>query len=142
MTSPSSSSTSQQSDGIDIRDALSVLSARAKRGGDSEIASSSVPDELKKMGQKIDIADQMEFAKPDNVLKCDCAGSNVSVDDIGDKSNIDDDEREKHEAMKQERERRGEEIRSKLLSINIVDLLGMIFRAQEERVATYKLFEG
>lgn len=43
--------------------------------------------------------------------------------------------------MKQERARRGEEIRTKLQSMGVVDLLAMVFQAQQERVATYKVFE-
>lgn len=54
---------------------------------------------------------------------------------------MDKDELERHELLKNERTRRGEEIRMQLRSMAVVDLLKMIFRAQEERVATYHLFE-
>ena len=50
--------------------------------------------------------------------------------------------KKKHHALKRERERRAEEIRTKLQSMCFADLLGTIFQAQEERVATYKMFEG
>ena len=61
-------------------------------------------------------------------------------DDDEDESE-DEEEKAKHEAMKQARERRGEEIRTKLSTMSVMDLLGMIFGAQQERVASYKLFE-
>eukprot|EP00571_Detonula_confervacea_P017375 CAMPEP_0172298832 /NCGR_PEP_ID=MMETSP1058-20130122/1304_1 /TAXON_ID=83371 /ORGANISM="Detonula confervacea, Strain CCMP 353" /LENGTH=279 /DNA_ID=CAMNT_0013008125 /DNA_START=15 /DNA_END=854 /DNA_ORIENTATION=+ len=134
----------QQQSGININDALSILSARAKSGGDADITngSSTVPDELKEMGQTIDIANQMEFAKPGGGAGagCDCArnkDNEASTDPVV----LDEEEEKKHEAMKQERARRGEEIRTRLQSMGVVDLLGMIFRAQQERVATYKMFE-
>eukprot|EP00585_Thalassiosira_rotula_P010749 CAMPEP_0196136000 /NCGR_PEP_ID=MMETSP0910-20130528/4451_1 /TAXON_ID=49265 /ORGANISM="Thalassiosira rotula, Strain GSO102" /LENGTH=266 /DNA_ID=CAMNT_0041396209 /DNA_START=20 /DNA_END=820 /DNA_ORIENTATION=- len=119
MTTPNAPSPSQK--GIDIRDALSILSTRAKDGGnDQQRDASSVSDEMKRMGQTIDISGD------------DVAASSPAVDEK---------EEERHEAMKRERERRAEEIRSQLKSMGVVDLLGMIFRAQHERVATYKLFE-
>jgi len=140
MTPPPSNSSAPQN-GIDIRDALSILSARAKQGGD--VDASTVPDELKEMGQTIDIAEQMEFSKPDAV-GCDCIGKNNDGAD-GNNANgaspIDAEEEKKHEAMKRERARRGEEIQAKLQSMGVVDLLGMIFGAQQERVATYKSFD-
>ena len=137
MTPPPPTPTSQN--GIDIRDALSILSDRSKKGGDNALTESSVPDELKEMGQTINVADQMEFTKP-NAVGCDCVRDN---DDggVSASSVVNEEEDKKHEAMKQERARRGEEIREKLQSMGAVDLLGMIFRAQQERVATYKVFE-
>eukprot|EP00579_Thalassiosira_antarctica_P009247 CAMPEP_0201879470 /NCGR_PEP_ID=MMETSP0902-20130614/10334_1 /ASSEMBLY_ACC=CAM_ASM_000551 /TAXON_ID=420261 /ORGANISM="Thalassiosira antarctica, Strain CCMP982" /LENGTH=273 /DNA_ID=CAMNT_0048407293 /DNA_START=24 /DNA_END=845 /DNA_ORIENTATION=- len=137
MTPPPPPSTSQN--GIDIRDALSILSDRSKKGGDNDLTQSSVPDELKEMGQTIDVAGQMEFTKP-NAVGCDCARD---YDDggVSASSVVNEEEDKKHEAMKQERARRGEEIRAKLQLMGAVDLLGMIFRAQQERVATYKVFE-
>lgn len=134
-----------QSNGIDIRDALSILSSRAKSGGDSsEIKSSSdVPSELRNMGQQIDIVNEMEFAKP-NALGCDCIRPDTNGD--GDipaaaAAALSEEEAKKHTAMKAEREKRTKEIQNKLSSMNVGDLLGMIFTAQGERVATYKLFD-
>jgi hypothetical protein len=48
---------------------------------------------------------------------------------------------EQHEAMKQERLKRGKEIQSTLQSLSVSELLGAIFAAQGERVATYKIFD-
>ena len=136
--------------GINIRDALSILSSRAKTGGDADIKKSSsssndvVPNELKKIGQTIDIASEMEFTKL-NAIGCNCAANNNNNDEASSSSSpYNDDveeEKEKHEAMKLEREQRSREIQTKLQSIDVVDLLKMIFTAQEERVATYKLFD-
>lgn len=133
---------SASSSGIDVHDALSILSARAEKGGDGNLASSSVPDELKGMGQTIDLAQQMEFARP-NAVGCDCAknGGAADGDDTSGATALSEEERQTHEAMKEERTRRGEEIRAKLRSMGVGELLGMIFGAQQERVATYKVFE-
>jgi len=141
MTQPTTT-TPSQSNGIDIRDALSILSSRAKAGGDSsEIKSSSdVPSELKNMGQTIDIANEMEFAKP-NALGCDCIRPNTNGDIPVAKAALSEEEEKKHAAMKAEREKRTKEIQNKLSSMNVGELLGMIFTAQGERVATYKLFD-
>ena len=140
-------SPSQSNNGINIRDALSILSSRAKTGGDADIKKSSsssndvVPNELKKMGQTIDIASEMEFTKL-NAIGCNCAANNNNDEASSSSSpyNVEE-EKEKHEAMKLEREQRSREIQTKLQSIDVVDLLKMIFTAQEERVATYKLFD-
>eukprot|EP00580_Thalassiosira_gravida_P001507 CAMPEP_0201603652 /NCGR_PEP_ID=MMETSP0492-20130828/4036_1 /ASSEMBLY_ACC=CAM_ASM_000837 /TAXON_ID=420259 /ORGANISM="Thalassiosira gravida, Strain GMp14c1" /LENGTH=266 /DNA_ID=CAMNT_0048067479 /DNA_START=82 /DNA_END=882 /DNA_ORIENTATION=+ len=119
MTTPNAPAPSQK--GIDIRDAISILSTRAKDGGnDQQRDVSSVSDDMKRMGQTLDISGD------------DVAASSPAVDEK---------EEERHQAMKRERERRADEIRSQLKSMGVVDLLGMIFRAQHERVATYKLFE-
>jgi hypothetical protein len=125
-----------QSKGIDIRDALFILSARSNGGGENLVANpKSITDEMKEMGQTIDIADQMEFAKP-NAFKCECANPNALQDVEEDK--VDDG---KHEAMRQERAERCEAIHATLQSLNVSELMGALFVAQEERVATYKLYD-
>ena len=142
---PPPPSQSNNNGGINIRDALSILSSRAKTGGDADIIKSSsssnndvVPNELKKMGQTIDIVNEMEFTKS-NAIGCNCAANNN--DDASSSYNDVEEEKEKHEAMKLEREQRSREIQTKLRSMDVADLLKMIFTAQEERVATYKLFD-
>ena len=128
--------------GINIEDAMSILSARAKGGGDNITSKSDVPDKMKGMGQHIDIVDQLEFTKPEAFINnCDCAsgGENGNASDATIAK--DEEEDKKHETMKQERVKRGAEIQSTLQSMNVSDLLGMIFGAQQERVTTYKLFD-
>lgn len=143
---PPSSPSHQSNSGINIRDALSILSSRAKTGGDADILSSSssnnakavVPNELKKMGQTIDIVNEMEFTKS-TAIGCNCAANNNNDDD--DDASPSPSEKKKHQAMKLEREQRSKEIQSKLQSMDVADLLKMIFAAQEERVVTYNLFD-
>ena len=155
MPQPQPSPSQSNNNGINIRDALSILSSRAKTGGDADIIKSSnndndvvVPNELKKMGQTIDIANEMEFTKSnDAIIGCNCAANNdnnnaSSLSSSSSPYNDDvEEEKEKHEAMKLEREQRSRDIQTKLQSMDVVDLLKMIFTAQEERVATYKLFD-
>ena len=126
-----------KSKGIHIKDALSILSSRSKGGGENLASNSkSITKEMKEMGQTIDIIDQMEFAKPD-MLHCECARSSP-LEDMEQVSKVDD---EKHDSMRQERKRRGKEIQTTLQSLNVSELLGTVFAAQEERVATYKLYD-
>ncbi|KAL3793107.1 hypothetical protein HJC23_005609 [Cyclotella cryptica] len=126
----------EQNKGINIKDALSILSARSKAGGENLSSHRNViPRELTDMGQKIDIMDQLEFTKTDS-FKCECANENSAQVD----ENIVKDDQQ-HEAIKQERLKRGKEIQSTLQSLSVTELLGTIFAAQEERVATYKIFD-
>lgn len=139
MTPPTSATASKK--GIDIQEALSILSARAKTGEDVS-NSNSVPDELKGRGQTINITDELEFTNPANLMKCDCGPKSGEEDDTSEnKLGEDAAEDGKHEAMKQERIRRAAEIKSKVRSMCVSDLLGMIFGAQQERVVTYKIYE-
>jgi hypothetical protein len=137
--------------GIDIRDALSILSNRARGGADADTVAYSggtvlPPPELKEMGQMIDMIINPKTNDDININNskvsgCGCIRSNTNDDDQTPHSPVDEDELERHELLKKERARRGEEIRAQLRSMSVVDLLGMIFRAQEERVATYHVFE-
>jgi hypothetical protein len=131
MTLPTSTTSMKA---IDIQEAFSILSARAKTGENLSNAE-SVPNELKGRGQTIDINQQLEFTKSANFKKCECAS------DSENRLSGDSAEDSRHEAMKQERNRRAAEIKSKVRSLSIPDLLGMIFRAQQERVGTYKIYE-
>lgn len=135
-TTETAQSTKPLSKGINIQDALSILSARSKGGGENLASdSNSITEEMKEMGQTIDIVEQMEFTKPESSCKC---SKNNALEEMKDDIKIDD---EKHEVMRQERTRRGEEIQSTLQSLNLSELLGTIFAAQEERVATYKVYD-
>jgi hypothetical protein len=50
----------EQNKGINIKDALSILSARSKGGGENlSFNSNDIPRELTEMGQTIDIMDQL-----------------------------------------------------------------------------------
>ena len=138
--------------GIDIRDALSILSNRARGGGDVDTAAYSdgtvvPPTELKEMGQTIDMIvepnSNNDIIRNNKISGCGCTRSHTNTNDDSQAAHppMDKDELERHELLKQERARRGEEIRMQLRSMVVADLIGMIFRAQEERVATYHLFE-
>lgn len=136
MQEMSTPSESELRSGINIKDALNILSDRANGGGDNiSSESNSIPDELKGMGQTIDIAEQMDFTK----IGCGCANRGDGGDNSAPEWSLE--EEEKHEVMKQERMKRGAAIQVKLESMNVTDLLGTIFGAQQERVVTYKIFE-
>ena len=92
------------------------------------------------MGQQIDIVNEMEFAKP-NALGCDCIRPDTNDGIPAAAAALSEEEEKKHAVMKAEREKRTKEIQNKLQLMNVGELLGMIFTAQGERVATYKLFD-
>ncbi len=135
---PLTAAPSASKKGIAIQEALSILSDRA-RTGEHISNSKSVPDELKGRGQTIDISEELDFTNPANFSACECATSAADNDDSENSGDAVQDAR--HEAMKQARIKRGEEIKSKVRSMSISDLLGMIFGAQQERVSTYKIYE-
>ena len=137
-----SASTSNHQYGIHIEDAFSILLARSKHGGEKiqfPLRSNEIPHELRGMGQTIDIANQLEIMKQQGCLKCDC--TNGDGDFSADMSDRNLEEDEKYEAVKEERLKRGVEIQSRVQSMDVSDLLGALFGAQQERVATYKMFE-
>ncbi len=130
-----SSSSSTHKSGINIKDALSILSDRAKGGGDKiSSGSNSIPDELKVMGQQIDISKQMNFAN----LKCACSIQSKKEDSEASVKKVDDD---RHKAMNEARMKNTAKIRNKIDSMTMNQALGMIFQAQQERVATYNMYE-
>ncbi len=152
MVEPPSTIASRPESGIDIRDALTILSNRARGGADADTAAFTggtvvPPRELEEMGQMIDMSiDPVKTNDASNIdtgkiSGCGCIRSNTNDDDQTPHSPVDEDELERHELLKQERALRGEEIRTQLRSMTVVDLLGIFFRAQEERVATYHVFE-
>lgn len=130
--------------GIDVRDALSILSARPK-GGSS--ARDEVTDELRRMGQTLRIAGDDGDGDGDGGGAAAAAGGPAGDggggNDEGAASPTSAGEREgeRHEVMQRERERRRQEIRDQLKSMNAGELLGTVFDAQRKRVATYKTFE-
>eukprot|EP00584_Thalassiosira_punctigera_P019321 CAMPEP_0172552404 /NCGR_PEP_ID=MMETSP1067-20121228/44776_1 /TAXON_ID=265564 ORGANISM="Thalassiosira punctigera, Strain Tpunct2005C2" /NCGR_SAMPLE_ID=MMETSP1067 /ASSEMBLY_ACC=CAM_ASM_000444 /LENGTH=231 /DNA_ID=CAMNT_0013340383 /DNA_START=55 /DNA_END=746 /DNA_ORIENTATION=- len=137
MTPPPPASSSSRK-GIDIRDALSILSARAKDGGGGERHHHDVvTDEMKRMGQTIDVAPPNddgggggeEGGVPENE-------SPPSVEE--EKEEV---ERRRREVARSERERMREEMREELRSMGVSELLRTIFMAQQERVATYREYE-
>lgn len=141
--------------GIPIEDALSILSGRSRDGseavttdasGSKGTSSSSqktvVSDDMKKMGQTIDLVDQMEFAKMGkNGSMCDCseAAAAAGVEDAAAREALEKDET--HAAMQAERSRRSAAIREELDGMGVSDLFGAIFVAQRERVSTYREYD-
>lgn len=129
-------------DGIRIEDALSILSTRSRMGGNRSVTADAVPREMKEMGQTIDMdqpSTDADRADPRGPL--DGGGTASLPANPVVPETMSDDDRRKHDAMKAERERRGKEIQEHMRTMEVADLLKMIFQAQQERVAAYKMFD-
>ena len=108
-------------------------------------SSSSVPDELKSAGQTIDIEAEMEFARMGRAgAGCDCAAPRSEEEEKKEATSADvsDEERIKREEMERERKRRRDELAAELRAMGAGELLATVFKAQEERVAAYRAFDG
>ncbi|KAL3816923.1 hypothetical protein ACHAXA_009118 [Cyclostephanos tholiformis] len=139
------------SSGIDIRDALAILSARAPHDHDHPSHDGVVPRELRGMGQIVDLNATLSNPDPDplanntTITTTDDGG----VDDEGkiadgrgglrEEDEIELEQRRKD--LESARARRSMEIRNELSSMTTSELLRTIFTAQEGRVATYRTFD-
>lgn len=117
-------STTKPQNGISIKDALSILSTRSNMGGNRNVTADLVSDELKEMGQLLDMEQQ-----------------DVSSTSPSPPARISVEVEANHEAIMAERERRTEQIQQQLQTLDIMELLKMIFQAQQERVVTYKVYD-
>lgn len=141
--------------GIDIRDAMSILSSRAAAGGDAGLhdGSEKVSEEHKSMGQTIDV---FKWTKAGDA-GCECGATRPqagneqgaeggnSPDLSGEASPSEmstsaDEERRKEEVEKRRKEREVE-IRSKLEDMSIRSLLNAVFEAQKERTMAYREYD-
>lgn len=114
--------------GIDIRQALDILSARSSHdhshshSGEQAGCQSSATEESKTMGQMIDLsASGKSPSDPKAVAK--------SME-------------EQKQQLDHERKTREEQIRAELQTMTVKDLLQAVMEAQRERVATYRAYDG
>jgi hypothetical protein len=152
IASPSRSS----SGGIDIRDALTILSARASQHHHDHQHDEvdAIPEELRSMGQTIDMTTAATTATSegtgDDYDDANEEKTTEEEDDNGDARGSQDQQRwqqqqqrgEGVESLERTRARRSEEVRARLSSMPTSELLKTIFASQEERVATYRTFEA
>lgn len=127
----STNQTSQK--GIDIQQALSILSDRTnpenhstssheKHGGGCGCHGDSAPQNAKQMGQTIDL-----LAKKSN--------------EEGQEKSSEEERQKEQQRIAEERAKRRQEIQEELKSMTAHDLLQAVFKAQQDRVATYKEYE-
>lgn len=151
-TSTTQSTTEMESvpqNGIDIRKALDILSARSHPPPSSSVdrrhlhatpgafssslgcpdcAGTKIPEEAKAMGQTILLHDE-------------ATKSGVSVSSNSTVAKDDDDLEEKRRALAEERSKRQEEILAQFQSMSVAELIQAVLGAQRERVATYREFD-
>jgi hypothetical protein len=135
--SSSDAAPSRGAQGIDIRQALEILSSRSAHSHDdhhdqnNDIDGSChehVPDEAKAMGQTIDL--MTSAGGREEELNEDASGAAAP----GHEQDM--------EEKKKARRKREVAIKEKLQSMNVTDLLGAVMEAQSERVATYREYDG
>ena len=144
-----------RSGGIDIRDALTILSARASQHHHDHHHDEvdAIPAELRSMGQTIDMTTAATTATSEGTGDdYDDANEEKTAeeeDDNGDARGSQDQQRSQQqqrgegvESLERTRARRSEEVRARLSSMPTSELLKTIFASQEERVATYRTFEA
>jgi hypothetical protein len=125
---PAGGNTTSSRHGIDIRQALDILSSRTshdhshEHGNEQAACHGSATDEARAMGQTIDLNAP---ARDPSTLP---AASAQSMD-------------EAKQELDEARKARGEEIRAHLQSMSIKDLLQAVMEAQRERVATYRVYD-
>ncbi|KAL7548820.1 hypothetical protein ACHAWF_012094 [Thalassiosira exigua] len=118
--------------GIDLRDALSILAARSEAGdGHGRHRGEHVPSALKDMGQTIDL----NATTTANEERRDGAVASSKKYDGERRAE------ETRDALRRARERRNRELDERLSSMDLGELLRVVFEAQEERVATYRTYE-
>lgn len=118
--------------GIDIRQALSILSARSEqmeedsgKDGCGCCSGNEVPESAKSMGQTIDI-----LATPTSKHSEQAASSQTEEERV-----------QEQQRLENERKERQENIRTEIQSMSEKELLQAVMQAQQERVATYKEYE-
>jgi len=119
---------SSPNQGIDISQALEILSARTSHdhshshSDEQADCQSSATEESKAMGQTIDLNASAETApNPEAVAKA---------------------MEEQKQQLDQDRKLREEQIRAELQTMSVKDLLQAVMEAQRERVATYRTYDG
>ena len=136
-------SQNQNRNGIDIRDALSILSLRAKAGGEKELKG-RVNLDKRGMGQTIDLfqSDAKSWTNLSNSGGCPCAATIPKEMEETPKLNESKEEEEKRIKMQEERVEREQRIKNELKNLSVKDLLNAILGVQKERVVAYKEFDA
>lgn len=132
--------------GIDILDALSILDSRPTCGGHhglkhEEASSKNGVEEMKSMGQIIDLFDGQTKMNPDS---CDCTSSslrNNMTSPEEEESNLMMNALEEKKKIEAVRKERAKELSSKLAELSVRDLVKAVLEAQNERISTYKSFD-
>ena len=139
--------------GINIKEAMSILSSRANDGGDVELRDEhqrevpvKVVQERKDMGQTIDLdASDLQWTKmgqegQQGQGQCPCPPP--TEDAISAAAEADPDAQEKRKALEEQRKKNEAELRAKLDNMSVSQLLKAAMSAQSERTLTYKTYDG
>ena len=151
---PSSQNDQSVQNGIDIKEAMSILSSRANDGGDVELRDehqrdvpAKVVQERKDMGQTIDLdASGIQWTKMGQGQQgqgqgqCPCPPP--AEDAVSAAAEADPDAQEKRKALEEQGKKNEAELRAKLDDMSVSELLKAAMSAQSERTLTYKTYDG
>ena len=166
-TNPSNTSTSTNNkDGISIQDAMSILTPRAKSGGEKDALQAATP-ELKQLGQTLDLMNTQQWTRPGQtgagpdccvVPNDDNGNSNQNSNNNGDQQNRGNGITITREEEEQEQEQEptpmpssssnGEgssvtsRFRQDLSKLSPAEIISKLFELQNSRVAVYKQFNN
>ena len=136
--------------GIDIKEAMSILSSRANDGGDVELRDehqrgvpAKVAQERKEMGQTIDLdASNLQWTEMGQARQqCPCPPP-PAEDAASAAAAADPDAQQKRRALEEQRKKNEAERRSELDRMSVSELLRAATSAQSERTLAYKTYDG
>jgi len=143
-----STSSNKNLEGINIQDALSILSLRAKSRGEGELSDEANPDK-KRMGQTINLFQADNIAEGENSVDstsvsksdgCDCVRNTAAINAAPTLKETAEEET-KRQQMESERKERELKFKRELETLSVKELLHAILGVQKERVVTYKEFD-
>ena len=137
-----------KSKGIDLEEAMSILSTRAKDGGEKELHSSSSTTkskfdnpQLKQMGQTIDLIASQEWTRASETKENNCKDHmDTSPLVIQEREEMAKQPHEQNENKKKEKEERVLKLKETFAKKTPSELLQALFNIQKERVLTYQKF--
>ena len=140
--------------GIDIKEAMSILSSRANDGGDVELRDehqrdvpARVAQERRAMGQAIDLdASDLQWTRMgqgggQQGPNCPCPPPTAAEDAAFAAAAADPDAQEERRALEEQRKKKKAEIRARLDGLPVPELLKAAMSAQSERTLAYKTYD-
>jgi hypothetical protein len=118
--------------GINIQDALLILSSRAKSGGEKDDLQHNVNPELKQLGQTLDLMNSQQWTRMGKGACCDPGSGDIVLENTReqvDASNCDDEKKTANYKMK---------LLEELSTHSLSEIMSKLFQLQQARVSTYK----
>jgi hypothetical protein len=135
--------------GINIQDALSILSSRAKNGGEKDALQAATP-ELKKLGQTLDLMNTQQWTRPGQTGEDCCIPDDVNSTDEPKPKILNDESKSDGEKGAQQQQNddaasnsdiaASSRLQKELSKLSPAEQIGKLFELQKSRVAVYRQF--